>query len=87
MKRKIKGLRSASGATENKTPFTFTVWYDKERNRVFTINDSFDQWVRDYELLGYIKLLEGGRHFTMKEIIRRIDEYWSMVVTWEKGLS
>lgn len=87
MKQKqVNGLKRASGQSKNKTPFTFTVWYDKSRNRVFTTNDAFEPWIRDYEMLGYIKLLEGSRHFTMQEITKRVNDYWSLVYTWGRGL-
>lgn len=87
MKQTIQGLKRASGSTKNKTPFTYTVLYDKGRNRVFAVNDKFHLW--NYTLEGqqrYIKLLEGSRHFTMREIAHRVEEYWRMVHTWEIGL-
>lgn len=87
MMQKLKGIKEASGRTRNKTPFTFVVWYDPKRNRVFTTHDYAEQWYGEYGLLGYIRLLEGSRHFTMKEITQRVTEYYNMVSTWEKGLS
>lgn len=83
----VKGLKQASDRTKNNTPFVYTVWYDWRRSRVFTTNDSYEPWIQEYELMGYIKLLEASRHFTMREITQRIIEYYSMVHTWEKGLS
>lgn len=87
MMQKLKGIKQASGATKNNSPFVFSVWFDTRRNRVFTINDSYDYWINEYKLLGYIKLLEDSRHFTMKEINQRIEEYFTLKTTWEQGLS
>lgn len=86
MKQTTKGIKRASGMTRNRTPFTFTVWYDERRDRVFTTTDNMEVWYNDYELQGYIKLFVGSRHFTMQEIRLRIDEYYSLAYTWYKGL-
>ncbi len=86
MKQTTKGIKRASGMTRKGTPFTFTVWFDEKRNRVFTTTDNMEVWYNDYELLGYVKLFVGSRHYTMREIAQRIDEYYSMVLTWYRGL-